>query len=207
MNIINIHKDKANTIWKNDETFLCVFDNNNNLLADYDFCTGLKLMQDDKEMTIFINDENLVSGNWVFFATKINTANRTQVKERIKVSGFKGGSLDKFDIDDEYPWSNNCGPGKYISKKERDDRLSVCKSCPLFDLNNMTCTVDEKMVLQSTKYEDSYCPKEKWGDKAAVLAEISERMQGSIIMPQAIKIDQQEQDEFEAELEKYLEAL
>jgi hypothetical protein len=206
MGIINIHKDIPNTMWQNDETFLCVFDENNKLVADYDFCTGLKLMQDDKEMTIYMVDDDLVTGRWVFFTTKVSESNNGLVRERIKVEGVKSGYPTSKIFNEEYPWNVNCGPGNYVSRKEREERLSICKSCPLFDSKNMKCTVDEKTVLQSTKFEDSYCPEEKWGDMEKIFAEASEK-QGGIIMPVGPKIDPIEQEEFEQELEKFLEGL
>ena len=73
MGIVKIYRDEPNTTWVNDETFLCVFNSENVLIADYNFCSGLKIMQNDKDMTIFINDIDLPSGKWILFATKINT--------------------------------------------------------------------------------------------------------------------------------------
>jgi hypothetical protein len=207
MSTINIYKDKANTVWENDETFLCVFDNNNNLISYYDFCTGLKLMQDDKEMTIFINSDDLALGKWTFFGTKVVVKNKKELKEKVKVDGIKNEKpQNNAKI---YSWPNeNCGPGKFVSKKEREERISICKQCPLFDLQNITCTINEKIILKTTKYEHEYCPKEKWGDKDRIMANhaASAKAQG-IFVPNPVQIDAQEQADFEAELEGYLKGL
>lgn len=206
MKNIEIYKDSVETMWKDSETFLCVFDSKNNLLADYDFCTGLKLMQDENDITVFIKEEDLISGRWVFFGTKVN---KDFLSEKIKINGKKEGNLETIEFTEGYPWSNNCGPGKYTSRKERQERVSVCMSCPLFDSKNMTCTVDETLILQSTKYQDKFCPEGKWGDKESVMAEILEDAldNGDIIMPKGEKIRPEEQENFEEELDKYLEGL
>ena len=206
MSTVNIFKDKANTIWENDETFLCVFDDKN-LVAYYDFCTGLKLMQDDKEMTIFINNDDLVSGKWVFFGTKVINKNKKQLKEKVKSDGVKN---EKSNINlNKYDWPNkNCGPGNFVSKQEKEKRILICKQCPFFDLENIKCTVDDKTVLRSIKYEDEFCPKEKWGDKEKIKERHAAyaKSQGMIV-PQSINIDAEEQADFEAELEAHLRGL
>jgi len=206
VNIIEIYKDTVETMWKNSETFLCVFDDKNNLLADYDFCTGLKLMQDEQDMIIFIKDEDLIAGRWVFFATKVNKDN---ISEKIQVDGKKDGVQEEVVFSDKYPWSDNCGPGNYVSRKERQERVSVCISCPLFDSKNMTCTVDNVLILESTKSADSFCPEEKWGDKEAVMARAIEEAikDGDIIMPSGVNGYPEDQSVFEEDLDKYLEGM
>jgi hypothetical protein len=206
MNIINIHKDSLNTMWQNNETFLCVFDEDNKLIADYDFCTGLKLIQNETEMTIYIDNSDLVPGRWVLFATKVLENNNELIKEKIEVEGIKSGNPVPRTFSEEYPWSVNCGPGNHVSRKEREERLDICKSCPLFDLEKMICTVDQKKVLHSTKFENSYCPENKWGDMKKVFAEASGKP-SDIIMPIGTQIDPEEQENFEAELEEFLEGL
>lgn len=207
MSIIELYKDKPNTLWQNNETFLCVFDENNILIASYDFCTDLKLMQDDKEMTIFIHDDDLVPGKWILFATKVNNDYiKKYIKKRIKVEGNKPGKSKKIKINEEYPWNKNWGHGQYVSRKKREERLSVCSTCPFLNLENMTCSVNKKIVLESTKYENEYCPEEKWGNKEEVMKKMfdSAVSRGDIIISQNQQIDQKEQAEFEAEFEEYL---
>jgi hypothetical protein len=202
MSTVNIYKDSPDTIWQNDETFLCVFDDENNLIAEYDFCTGLKLMQSETDMTLYINDDDLVSGKWIFIATKaVPIEGGGYSGEKIRVEGIKGGDTGYVEFNSEFPWNvGNSGPGKYVSRQEREDRVAVCKLCPLFDSKNITCTSDGKNVLKTTKHENEYCPEEKWGNKEKVLAE-----RGLIVQSQ--EVDQQDQESFEADLEKYLEGL
>ena len=50
MDIVEIYKDGTQFMWPNNKTFLCVFDENDNLVTDYDLCSGLKLMQKDNEI-------------------------------------------------------------------------------------------------------------------------------------------------------------
>jgi hypothetical protein len=207
MKIIELYKDKPNTLWQNNETFLCVFNENNILVGSYDFNTGLKLMQDDKEMTIFIHDDDLISGKWVLFATKVNNDYiKKYTKKMIKVDGFKAGKETEIKFQEQYPWNKNWGHGKYVSREEREKRLSVCSKCPFFNLDNISCSINKKIVLESTKYHNEYCPEKKWGDKDAVMKEIFDEatLRGDIIISQNHKIDIKEQEDFEAELEKYL---
>ena len=206
MNNIEIYKETIETMWKDSETFLCVFDNKNNLIADYDFCTGLKLMQDEKDITIFIKDEDLIAGKWVFFGTKVN---KDFLSEKIKINGRKKGSPKTIEYSEQHPWSNNCGPGNHTSRQERQKRVSVCVSCPLFDSKNMTCTVDETLILESTKYEDKFCPEGKWGEKELVMAKMLEDAldRGDIIIPKSEKIIPEEQENFEEELDRFLKGM
>lgn len=202
MSTVNIYVDKANTVWQNDETFLCVFDIDNNLIAEYDFCTGLRLMQNDQNMTIYINDDDLVAGKWAFIATKsIPVEGGGYLGEKIRVEGFKEGEEGYREFNSQFPWNNaNSGPGKYVSRQEREQRVSVCKLCPLFDSKNITCTVDDKNILKITKYENEFCPEEKWGDKQKFLAERG-------LTPESQASSQEEQADFEADLDKFLEGL
>lgn len=197
MEIIEIYKDSIECLWHNDETFLCVFDENNNLIADYDLCNGLRLLQKDREIIIYVNDFDFVSGKWILFATKSTKINGEYVKEKIKVSGKNLNGSNNKEIKEKGA-IGKCFPGEYVSVEEREERLLVCKECPLFDKENMTCSVNDKIVLESTKYKYEYCPEERWGNKEASLEK------DGIIMPQ---INEQEQEDFEKELEEYLKGL
>jgi hypothetical protein len=202
MGIIELYKDSPNTLWQNDETFLCVFDEKENLIADYDLCTGLKLMQGEKDMTIYINEDDLVSGKWILLATKTKIIDGEHIKTKIRANGFKeeGGSLDIFKEND--PWSKNCGSQDYVSRQERERRLSICKGCPLFNKDDMLCSINNQIVLQTTKYQNEYCPEDKWGNKEDVFQRLAENG----LIPR-IEIDKEEQDRFESELEEYFKGL
>jgi hypothetical protein len=203
--IIEIYKDAAGTMWQNDETFLVVLDSQNKLLRDYDFCTGLRLMQDDNEMTAYINDEDLLSGNWIFLGTKLD---ENFIKYRVKSEGVKEGGFIYKKFTDPNPWEN-CGPGIKVSREKREERLSICKLCPQFNQEDMTCSLDGRIVLEATKYENLYCPEGKWGDKEILEQQnIAERAaRGDIILPEQDKIQPTEQEIFEQELEDFLKGL
>ena len=206
MGIVEIYKDEPNTVWVNDETFLCVFNNENVLIADYDFCSGLKIMQNNKNMTIFINDRDLPSGKWILLATKINI--EENLKEKIKVEGFKEGEVTAKVFSDEGPWLDNCGPDERVSREEREERISICTECPFFNSIDMICTVNNRIVLESTKYKGLLCPKGKWGDQETIDRMVKEGLEsGEIVMPNAIMIDEQDQSNFEADLEDFLKGL
>ena len=206
MGIVEIYKDEPNTVWVNDETFLCVFNNENVLIADYDFCSGLKIMQNNKNMTIFINDSDLPSGKWILLATKINI--EENLKEKIKVEGFKEGEVTAKVFSDEGPWLDNCGPDERVSREEREERISICTECPFFNSIDMICTVNNRLVLESTQYKGLLCPKGKWGDQETIDRMLKEGLEsGEIVMPNAIVIDEQDQSNFEADLEDFLKGL
>ena len=206
MGIVEIYKDEPNTVWVNDETFLCVFNNENVLIADYDFCSGLKIMQNNKNMTIFINDIDLPSGKWILFATKINT--QDNLRETIKVEGFKEGEVAAKEFNEEGPWLNNCSPDEQVSKEEREERISICTECPFFNSADMICTINNRIVLESTKYKGLLCPKGKWGDQETMDRMLKEGLaNGDIIMPVGETISKQDQSDFEADLEDFLKGL
>jgi len=206
MGIVEIYKDEPNTVWVNDETFLCVFNNENVLIADYDFCSGLKIMQNNKNMTIFINDSDLPSGKWILLATKINI--EENLKEKIKVESFKEGEVTAKVFSDEGPWLDNCGPDERVSREEREERISICTECPFFNSADMICTINNRIVLESTKYKGLLCPKGKWGDQETMDRMLKEGLEsGEIVMPNAIVIDEQDQSNFEADLEDFLKGL
>jgi hypothetical protein len=199
MGIVRIYRDEPNTTWLNDETFLCVFNSQNVLIADYDFCSGLKIMQNDKDMTIFINDIDLPSGKWILFATKINI--ESNLKERIKAEGFKEGEVAVKEFNEKGPWLDNCSSDELVPKEEREERLLICAECPLFDLTSMRCTVSDRIVLESTKYKNVICPQRKWGDFDNLVAS------GQVANPTTTTIDKQDQLDFEADLEDFLKGL
>ena len=206
MGIVEIYKDEPNTVWVNDETFLCVFNNENVLIADYDFCSGLKIMQNNKNMTIFINDIDLPSGKWILFATKINT--QDNLRETIKVEGFKEGEVAAKEFNEEGPWLNNCSPDEQVSKEEREERISICTECPFFNSADMICTINNRIVLESTKYKGLLCPKGKWGDQETMDRMLKEGLaNGDIMMPVGETISKQDQSDFEADLEEFLKGL
>jgi hypothetical protein len=192
MGIVELYSDDVDTVWNDQKTSLCVLDDNNNLIADYDFRTGLRLLKSDTNFTIYINNDDLIPGKWVLFVTKIYEGEENKT---IKVEGSKEGVFKERIFEEDRPWDFGYSNQLHVSRQERENRLSVCKSCPFFNIENMTCEVDGENVLDKTKYLDEYCPEEKWGDKKAVMQKISRN---------ATIISQQDQQEFESELEEFL---
>lgn len=202
MSIIEIYKDVPTTMWQNDETYLCVFDDDGNLVADYDFCTGLKLLLREDELIVYINDDDLLSGRWEFFATKV--AEDFSV-DYVKAEGRKDGDSGQLPVLKDNPW-DGCMPGVHVTKTERDERLDICKACPFFDITEMMCTVNRRVVLETTKHKYQFCPEGKWGDaEAAQQAAVD--AQGELAQPIGKVFDPDEQADFEAELERFLEGL
>jgi hypothetical protein len=192
MGIVELYSDDVDTVWNDQKTSLCVLDDNNNLIADYDFRTGLRLLKSDTKFTIYINNDDLIPGKWVLFVTKIYDGEENKT---IKVEGNKEGVFKERIFEEERPWDFGYSNQLHVSRQERENRLSVCKSCPFFNIENMTCEIDGENVLDKTKYLDKYCPEEKWGDKEAVMKKISRS---------ATIIYQKDQQDFELELEEYL---
>lgn len=190
-------------MWTNNETFLCVFDENGKFITDYDLCSGLKLMKKDNKMVFYVNEDEMVQGKWKLFANRIS---KDFSSEKIVISGESvvGSKTRKFD--NNLPWAENCGPGKFVTRSEREKRLNICKECPLFDMQNMTCSVNLQSVLEATRDANKYCPEDKWGNKDKVFAEVEERegLTEERAIAAAALIDKQNQSDFEKELEEFL---
>ena len=206
MGIVEIYRDDIKFMWSNNETYVCVFDENNNFVTDYDLCSGLKLMQEDDEMIFYINENEMVQGAWKFFANRIS---EDFSSEKIVISGENSLGSKTRNFNNDLPWSENCGPGKFVTRSEREKRLDICKRCPLFNVENMTCSVNLQSVLDLTRHADKYCPEDKWGEKARVLAEVDERegLTAERAMAAPALITKQDQSDFEAELEDFLKGL
>lgn len=189
INIIEVYKTNKNTVWVDNKTILCVFDDNNKLLADYDFYSGLKIMQNNINMTIFINESDLVSGNWVFSGEIDNHG-------KIKKVQSKGKAITNIKTriyEDQDPWESRHGTKQSLAN-ERERRMGICKICSSFDQINGVCTINNSFILDMTKFKDYYCPEDKWGNKSDVESAHS------------INIEQN-QDQFNKELEEYLKGL
>lgn len=207
MNIIEITKQDSSTIWHDGKTFLVVFDENNNQIADYDFSTGLQILQDEDSITIFITDEDIVPGSWKFFGTKIISINDKIYEEKVFCSGESFGSYRKRSFSEKDPWNKRRVFGEYVSFSEREERMDICRSCPLFNKTDGTCSVNGNLVIETTKNKYSFCPEEKWGNKEEVVNKMSLSPEGDIITPEPIIIDEKDQEKFEDELEEYLRGL
>lgn len=205
MSTVELHTIPEDTLLRNDGTFLCVFDEENNLVADYDFCTGLRLLQTDDGLSIYVNDSDLVPGTWSLFVTYLG---ESVEPETVKVKGVKEGSPVERELVSEFPW-NDCGPGVRVSKDERQRRLSTCLSCPLLDRDSMMCTASGKSVLDATTREDQYCPEDYWGNKQSVLDTVSAHaLESGLVTPRVgPSFEANEQAQFESELDLFLEGM
>ena len=188
-----------------DETSLCVFDENNNLKADYDFTTGLRLLLDGENLTVYIHNSDLVPGAWVLF---VGFMTADLIRKSDRVEGFTEGTSVPRDYESESPWDdrkNFIG----VNLVERERRLSICASCPLLDTASMICTVSNKLVTNVTTIGNQYCPEDKWGNKQQVMDEAFQRAldNGEVTLPTPISVEKEDQAQFEAELNSYLEGL
>ena len=200
MSTVNLHTIDAGTMVKNDESFLWVFDGAGELVADYDFCTGLRLMGNDSAMTVYVFDEELVPGAWVLLLT---TADENFAITRERIEGFKEGKPRKR-VMPERPW-DGCGPGARTTNVERRRRLAVCTSCPLLDKDTMTCTSSGKPVLDVTTRATEYCPEDYWKSKTTVMEAVGAQAvaDGQVPVPSPTVIDAEDQKKFEQELDLF----
>jgi len=194
---IKIYSDNKSFMWSNNETLLFVADRDGRLVADYDLCSGLKLMSEGDNITMYVDNDDMVSGNWTLLANKYS---EDFPVEKIVVHGRNETGSSTRTFDSETPWKN-CGSGFFVTRQEREQRLDLCKECPFFNTKDMTCDVDDNPVLKTTKEKDGLCPKNKWGDRQRINDEIEAR--GGITYENTV-IDQTDQTAFEEELAIFL---
>lgn len=206
MSTVSLHTIQQDTILINDETFLCVFDEIGALVADYGFCTGLRLLGTTDGLTVYINDSDLVPGTWTLFVSLIDESG---TPSKNQISGMKEGSSHPRELGDQ-PWTE-CVPASQVTLAERQERLAICQACPFLDSETFTCTASGKPVLSITARDDDYCPDKRWGDMDAVLnarmeaAHVTDSPEGASAV--TTYIHSEEQSSFEAELEAFLEGL
>jgi len=197
---IEIFKSEKNTIWNDGKTFLIVFDKKNNQVADYDFSTGLKILEKDDENIVFIYEDDLVSGKWKFYGSKVKVIEEKVIETKVESEGFQDGNIKKRKQQDKDPWNVNRAKGKYVSGKEREKRISICRSCSFFNQNEGFCEINGMLSIEMTKHETSYCPELKWGD----IKKSSE----ILVSKKEVEVEMKEnQESFNENLEKYLEEL
>jgi len=197
--MIEIYEATLNTIWNDQETYLVVFDKDGNQVTDYDFSTGLRLIQDDEKMTVFVNDKEMAAGMWKFFGTTAKQIEPAMIQERVYSEGISDGDNLHETRFGENPWNSHRNSDKYVSFAKRSERIGICRSCPLLLQSTGECSVDGKNVIELTKLKKAYCPVEKWGDKNSSLYYMRPRGEES---EEWIK---EEQKDFERELEDYLD--
>ena len=197
---IEIFESEKNTIWNDGKTFLLVFDKNNNQVADYDFSTGLKILEKNNKNIIFMHDEDLVPGSWKFYGSKVKVIEEKIIETKVTSEGFKDGKSIKRKYKNEDPWNTTRVGGQYVLAKEREKRISICRSCPFFNKEEGLCKVNGMISIEMTKHEISYCPESKWGNKE----KSSEALISQIGINEEI---QKNQEKFDKDLEEYLKEL
>ena len=203
MSTVELHTVPDDVLIKNEESSLCVYDAAGRLMADYDFCTGLRLLKTDEGMTVYVNDGDLVPGSWVLRLMTMSDDRETTTLTRIE--GTKAGTPTKRVIKAEYPWAN-CGNGARIANVERRRRLAVCMSCEFLNHVTMSCTqAPDFWVLDETTRADSFCPKDLWRNRQAVVdAKASKAIADGLVDPAAgPTITAEDQAQFEAELDAF----
>jgi len=200
VNTIEIFRSEKNTIWNDGKTFLIVFDKKNNQVADYDFSTGLKILEKDNENIVFIYEDDLISGKWKFYGSKVKVIEEKVFETRVESEGFQDGNIKKRKQQDEEPWNNNRVRGKYVSRKEREKRIRICRSCSFFNQNEGFCEINGMLSIETTKHETSHCPESKWGD----IKKTSEALVSQKEVENEINKDQ---EKFNEDLERYLKEI
>lgn len=195
--LIDIYRYKSddNLMWNDQETYLCVYDKNNIQIADYDFDTGLRLMIKNGSIHIYINDEQLVSGRWEFFG---NLGNKP-----VRSSGNKNGDVTIRQYPDLDPWRFDHRPGTYITVPEREKRIDICRTCPMFTKEGM-CKVNGMLAIERTKMRIGFCPEGKWGDADDAQSAYEEEFVNGPIKQD---FDPEEQEDFNAEFDDFLKGL
>lgn len=202
MIIIYEYKNDPNLMWNDQQTYLCVYDKNNIQVADYDFDTGLNLMLSGDTISVFMEESDLVSGKWTFFGVLSTAENGTIVsREEIEISG-KGGKAKLRTYNDQNPWRFDHRPGTYVSVEEREERISICRSCPMFDRKGF-CKINDMLAIERTKMKIGFCPEGKWGSEEEAI----ELYKTEFVGENTIKYVTDGQAEFEAELDEFLKGL
>lgn len=202
MAIIEIYKEKNPVIWNDSKTFLAVFDDKGNQIEDYDFSTGLQILQDGQNIVVFVNDEDIVPGEWKFFGTKSIQKDGKIFEESVYSFGKKEG--DKKNKLDDDPWNKKRTWGNYVSLAEREKRIGICKKCDFFSQQDGTCSVNDVLVIEFTKHQYYYCPEGKWGSKEDFDRHYSELSADNILMPGGFSIEEKDQEDFEKEFDEYI---
>lgn len=189
--------------WNDQQTYLCVYDKKNIQIADYDFDTGIKLMLSENKIKVYIEDSNLVTGDWTFFGVLSTIKNGKIVdRQEIEISGSEQGTASSRIYDDNDPWRFDYRPGTYILASEREQRISICRTCPFFNRKGF-CESNNTLAIERTKMKIGFCPEGKWGSEA----EAAEAYQKEFVGENAVASIANDQKEFEAELEQFLKGL
>lgn len=181
-----------NRFWDRDKTIAIVFDNNGKQIADFDLVTGINIENIDGNLFMTIDEEIVPMGTLMFRAAWAEfkedaPAEKFSYEEIIPIQKEK----EKDRIVKEKPWDYKGSGDTFVSFSEREKRISVCRSCELFNHSTGICEINGMDAMLVTKSANYYCPEGKWDKGKNADPNFTPYVSA--------------QDEFEEEFEKYLE--
>jgi hypothetical protein len=184
----------ANKGWVMSETILYVFNEKNEYAADYDLYTGLFFeLDENNNWFISIEEEDLVPGFWKFSGMYVEENGPISEKRKfVKYEGFKEGETRKRIYKEEFPWDFSSSKLSAVSAKEREERMEICRSCPFFNNEKVSCNKNNDLLHYKTKVAEAFCPEGFWGT-----------FNDKIIFFQSYEVFD-DQEDFEKELDEYL---
>lgn len=183
-----------NTNWNRDETIAIVLNDDGKQVADYDLVTGITIENINGNLFMTIDEECVPKGKMIFRAVWaefrdqmpaiIGSKEETIIIESEKIKDVRVSKR---------PWDYKNSGINFVSFKERSDRISICRSCPLFNHDTGICEINGLDMIYETKNANGFCPEGLWGIAENANPNYTPQPSG--------------QDKFEEELEKYLEGL
>lgn len=197
------YENDPTLMWNDQQTYLCVYDDNNVQVADYDFDTGIKLMLSNNKIRVYMNESDLVPGKWTFFGVLSTMVDGQSVaREEIEISGESVGTAAVRVYPDNDPWRFDHRPGTYVTAFEREERIAICRTCKLFDRKGL-CQSNNMLSIERTKMKIGFCPERKWGSEA----EAAELYESEFVGEATITYIMGDQESFDAELEEFLKGI
>ena len=155
--------------WVRDRTVVRCFDEGGREVAALDGSTGLAWTLDGD--TWAIDESVLPPGRWVFDGVYLlgsgSGERHTAVVHDEGVADNDGSGyaevVERLESLVESPWDYTAAPRIFATWRQRQDRLAVCRGCPLFDHASGACTVDDSFMVMKTIDASQECPEGKWG--------------------------------------------
>lgn len=200
--------------WVRSRTVVRCYDDDGREVITLDGATGLSWTMEQGDPSLWVDESVLPPGRWVFDGVYLTGL--TPLEERrshvVHVEGVAvndgsgfAGLLAQLEALDESPWEYVPAPRIYATWREREQRMGICRACPLYDHATGTCTVDDSFMADKTKHSGEVCPDDRWGlasnydeEEAALRAQRSVNMVPVEAVLAALPDDQQG---FEAEWE------
>lgn len=193
--------------WVRDRTVIRCFDDDGHEVAALDGSTGLAWTLNGDEWAV--DESVLPPGRWVFdgvYLLGYGAGERhTAVVHDEGVSDSDGTGyaavLERLEAMTESPWEYVAAPRIFATWAQRQERITICRACPLYDHESGACTVDESFMVNKTIDASQECPEGKWGVTDDFdPAEAERRSQRSVVMVPAVG-PLEDQQQFEAEWE------